>query len=361
LANLLRCGLSAIWNPFAARTLKKLIRREQPDIAHCHNTFPLMSPSIFAACHDAGIPVIQTIHNYRHICPAGGFFRDGHLCEECMGTTFPLPALKHRCYRGSLLATTIPALTVCIQRIRRTFTRDVDAVIALNEFEKNKLIEGGFSPERVLIKPNFCPEPDAPHPPDHTSKPSFILSFAGRLSVDKGIHVLLEAWSGFMDRLSREEKELVCLRIAGDGELRETVAAAASGPSAGIQYLGSLSHDKTLDMIRESDCLACPSIWYEGMPMTILEAFSFGIPVIASQIGGLPELIEEEQNGLLFSPGEAPELAALLHRLYADPGLRSDMMDRTRAIYRERYTEEVNYPQLDSIYRETIRCRQSAS
>jgi len=357
--NLIRCGLSAVWNPFAARKLHTLLKRERPDIVHCHNTFPLLSPSIFAACHDAGIPVVQTIHNYRHICPAGGFFRNGGICEECIGKTFPLPVLKHGCYRGSRVASAVPAMTAYVQRIRHTFERDVDALIALNVFEKDKLIAGGIPADRIVIKPNFCLEPDREEERPPAGDEPFTVCFAGRFSEDKGIPVLLTAWQRFVDSLPAGNQPPARLLIAGCGELEADVSAASS-QHASINYLGSLSHRKAVEMIRQSDVLVCPSLWYEGMPMTLLEAFSVGTAVLASRIGGLPEMVEEGKNGFLFQPGNAQELEVHLQRLYTSPELRRDMGQCARKIYLDRYSEPVNFPLLENIYRETIQRFQSS-
>lgn len=351
--NLIRCGLSAVWNPFAARQLKLLLKREKPDIVHCHNTFPLLSPSIFAACHKVGIPVVQTIHNYRHICPAGGFFRDGKNCEECMGKRFPSPALKHRCYRSSRIASAIPAMTAYTQRIRRTFERDVDALIALNLFGKEKLIEGGLPADRVVIKPNFCLDPELNDPGSSPEEKPFTLCFAGRLSTDKGIGVLLDAWTNFTKALETGSTPHPRLRIMGVGEMEDRVATAA-GQCPGIEYLGSLSHKDTVSEIAQADGLVCPSIWYEGMPMTLLEAFSVGTPVIASRIGGLPEMVQEGVNGLLFAPGDKKQLEAHFHTLHSAPELIAAMGSSAREIHDGRYAETVNFPLLDSIYRDVI-------
>lgn len=351
--NLIRCGLSAVWNPVAARQLKLLLQREKPDIVHCHNTFPLLSPSIFAACRKAGIPVVQTIHNYRHICPAGGFFRDGAICEECIGKKFPSPVLKYRCYRNSRIASAIPAMTAYTQRIRRTFERDVDAVIALNLFGKEKLIEGGLPADRIVIKPNFSLDPEMSDPGPRPEEKPFTLCFAGRLSTDKGIGVLLDAWTDFFKAVTAGSTPQPRLRIMGEGEMADRVVTAAE-QCPGIEYLGRLSHSDTVREIAQADGLVCPSIWYEGMPMTLLEAFSVGTPVIASRIGGLPEMVQEGINGLLFTPGDKEQLEAHFHKLYAAPALIDEMGSNARKIHESRYSEEVNFPLLDTIYRDVI-------
>jgi glycosyltransferase involved in cell wall biosynthesis len=353
LMNLIRCGLSAVWNPFSARKLKSFLLQEKPDIVHCHNTFPLLSPSVFAACHSAGIPVVQTIHNYRHICPAGGFFRDGEICEECIGKRFPAPALKHQCYRKSRIASMIPTLTAYAQRVRRTFDRDVDVLIALNQFGKQKLVEGGLPADRIVIKPNFCPEPASSNSYPRSNEKRFTVCFAGRFSIDKGIQVLLSAWVAFAESLDEHQKTRVCLRIAGGGEL-ETLVSKTAAKDPTIQYEGSLSHEATLAMIEQSDALVCPSLWYEGMPMTLLEAFSAGRPVIASEIGGLPEMVRHGANGLLFSPGDGSQLASCFNMLFSSGELRREMGGNAHRIYESYYTEKANFPLLDKIYTDAI-------
>jgi glycosyltransferase involved in cell wall biosynthesis len=351
--SLIRCGLSAVWNPFAYKRLKTLVKNEKPDIVHCHNAYPLLSPSVFAACHAAGVPVVQTVHNYRHICPAGGFFRDGHVCEKCLGKKFPYPIFIHRCYRNNWIASAVPAMATYVQRVRKTFERDVDAIIALNTFAKDKLTTGGLPAERIVIKPNFCPRSVARDLPPHSEDHPFTICFAGRLSIDKGVKVLLKAWTGFVESLPDVQKKNVRLLLAGGGELQPHVhETAALHPS--IVCMGTLSHDATMEMIEQADCLVCPSIWFEGMPMTLLEAFSKGRPVISSAIGGLPDMVQHETNGLLFTPGDATQLQRCINTLHSSETLLRDMGKNALRIYEEYYSEEANFPLLEKIYRDTI-------
>jgi glycosyltransferase involved in cell wall biosynthesis len=242
---------------------------------------------------------------------------------------------------------------VYAQRIRHTFDRDLDALIALNLFEKDKLVEGGLPEEKIFIKPNFCPDPLLTTPDPRPAGKTFTLCFAGRLSVDKGIPDLLAAWADFCTTLNSQEKQNACLQIAGGGDLLDVVCEAARQDDT-IEYLGCLKHDETLAMIAHANCLVCPSIWYEGMPMTILEAYSTGTPVIASRIGGLPDMVEESANGFLFPPGDRKALATLIRKLHSDPARLYKMGSSARNIYSARFSEQVNFPILEGIYRDTI-------
>src|SRR6266404_3607329 len=195
-----------IWSSASQRAVRDLLDREKPDIAHIHNTLPLISPSVYYACADAGVPVVQTLHNYRLLCPAATFFREGGVCESCLGRGVPWPSVVYGCYRDSRMTTAIVSGMLLVHRELQTWEKKVNVYIALSEFARNKFIEGGLPSDRVVVKHNFV-DP-SPEPKKGEGRYAF---FVGRLSEEKGVRVLLSAWTKLPPS--------VLLKIAGDGPL----------------------------------------------------------------------------------------------------------------------------------------------
>jgi len=357
--HLIRCAISALWNPISYLKFKRFLHKEKPDLVHCHNTFPLLSPSLFTACYHTKTPVVQTIHNYRHICPAGSLFRDGQICEQCLQTASFLPSIKYGCYRNSRLASIVPALTNYIQKRTAIFERQISALIALNPFGKQKLAQGGLPSDKILIKPNFCPDLTTHAQFSPTKQLQYSFCFTGRLSEEKGIHHLLDAWSRLKHELPRTESAPPHLFIAGAGNLEPLVKKAALNEPT-IHYQGSLTHVEAVNLIASSDCLICPSIWYEGMPMTIIEAFCAGVPVIASNIGGLPDMIDHGRNGLLTDPGNIGKLTDALLHMYRNPQ-HPQMKKEARSTYENRHAEKDNVTLLKQLYNEVIHAHNQTS
>jgi glycosyltransferase involved in cell wall biosynthesis len=305
-------------------------------VAHFHNTFPLISPSAYAACQDNGVPVVQTLHNYRLICANALLLREGRPCEACVGTSL-LPALRYRCYRGSLPATGAVVWMLARNRRRGTYRRLVDRYIALTHFAAGRLIAGGLPAERMTVKPNFL---DAP-PIGAETRENFAV-YVGRLSAEKGVRTLLEAW--------RHVPSLP-LKIAGEGPLRAEVTDAAARHGLAVEVLGQRPRDEVLSLVRRAALQIVPSEWYEGFPMVILEAYASATPVVAARIGSLAEIVAHERTGLLFSPGDAADLAVKVQALANSPA-RQDYGRAARAVFEQKYTPERNLAQLMDIYRQ---------
>src|SRR5919107_3263037 len=271
--NRLTLAKDTVWNTSAYRELGALIRRERPHVVHFHNTFPLVSPAGYYAAKAEGVPVVQTLHNYRLLCPNALFFRDGGVCEDCMGKAITWPGVVHKCYRGSRAASGLVTAMLATHRTLRTWTDMVDVYIALTEFARRKFIEGGLPEERMTVKPNFV-DPD---PGPGTSEGGHAL-FVGRLSPEKGVDTLLAAWERLRGR--------VPLKIVGDGPLKGQVVAAADR-HPWVVYLGHKRAEEVHDLMKDASVLIFPSGWYETFGRVAAEAFATATPVIAADIGAI--------------------------------------------------------------------------
>ncbi len=330
-----------VWAWDSYRQLKTLLQTEKPDLAHFHNTFPLISPAAYEACREAGVPVVQTLHNYRLFCPAATFFRDGQVCEECVQHSL-WRGIRYGCYRNSRPATATVALMLAVHRRRRTWTRQVDCYVALTEFSRRKFIEAGLPAERIVVKPNFV----HPDPRARNDRGEYAL-FVGRLSPEKGLRTLLHAWQRLRDR--------VPLRIVGDGPLRSELEAGASCRGlSNISFEGRLPRDRTLKAMKGARFLVFPSEWYECFPVTIVEAFACGVPVVASRLGAMEEIVGDGRTGLHFTPGDSDDLAAKVEWAWTHPERMEEMGREARAEYEAKYTAERNYQMLMDIYKRAM-------
>lgn len=328
---------NTIWNKQAYSELLDLMQRERPDVVHVHNTFPVISPAVYYAANEAGIPVVQTLHNFRMLCPAGTLFRDGHVCEDCVGKRVPWPGAVHGCYRGSRLATAAGAAMIATHNYKQTWSKMVSVYIALTGFARDKFVEAGFPGEKILIKPNYLPT----DPGTGGGKGNYAL-FVGRLTPEKGIHTLLEAW--------REIGNQLPLQIAGDGPLAPEVEKAASA-IPNVTWLKWLPRTEILQKMKDASVLILPSTWYEGFPMIIAEAFAVGLPVIASNLGSMSTIINHQRTGLHFEPGNTTSLVEAVRWFCAQPNETATMREQVRLEYEMKYTAERNYAQMMNIYK----------
>jgi glycosyltransferase involved in cell wall biosynthesis len=349
--NPLGTALGTVWNERSARTLAGLVEQHGAGLVHFHNTFPLISPAAYRAVRARGAAVVQTLHNFRLLCANGLLFRDGHVCEACVGRTPPWPAVQHACYRGSRAGSGAVAAMLTGHRLLRTYERHVDLYVALSEFSKQKMIQGGLPADRLVVKPNFLNDEAARlygTGEAATSGQEYAL-FVGRLSPEKGTATLLRAWESLGARLP--------LRVVGDGPLAPLVARAAQG-QAGVEYLGRQPPARVLELMRGAKMLIFPSEWYEGFPMTLVEALASGLPVVASNLGAMPGIVEHGRTGRLFRPGDAGDLAAQVDWLLGHPHEQAAMRRAARHEYETRYTEARNAQALLDIYRQALARRQ---
>lgn len=342
----LRLAGNTFWSRGGVRIVREAVDRFRPDVVHVHNTFPLLSPAVLGAARDAGPAIVQTLHNFRLVCPNGLLFRDGRPCEDCVGLPLALPGVVHGCYRGSRAGSAVVAGMLAVHRGRGTWRRDVDRFVVLAEFARDRLARGGVPRSRISVVPNFA-QPDGP-PADG---PGEGLLFVGRLSPEKGLGTLLEAWRGAAIDGS--------LRIAGDGPLAPDVRAAAEGDPR-IVPLGRLEAGAIRDEMRRARALVVPSTTYENCPMTVIEAYAVGRPVIASGHGGLGELVEDGETGLRVRPGDAAGLRAALERASNGPADMLAMGRAARARFEARYAPEAAYGALRAVYRQAALRRRAA-
>lgn len=321
--------------------IQKILRDEKPDLVHAHNTFMMVSPSIYEVCKQEGVPVLQTLHNYRLLCPAATFFRDGHVCEECTEHGL-MRSVTHGCYRASRAATAAVALMLQVHRARGTWDDTVDGFIALTQFARNKFIERGLPAEKIHVKPNFV-YPD----PGERSTPGNYGLFAGRLSPEKGVSTLLEAW----DRLQTP----MPLVIVGDGPLRADLEAEAARRNLQqVTFRGRLTITETRAAMKQAAFLIVPSLWYEAFSLNIAEAFACGIPVICSRLGAMQENVSDRRTGLHFNAGDSEDLAAKVDWARTHSLELAAMGRKARLEYERRFSPEVNYSQLMEIYEQTV-------
>ncbi|MGA7917596.1 MAG: glycosyltransferase family 4 protein [Candidatus Acidiferrales bacterium] len=333
--------IRTVWASDTHHDFGELLEREKPDIVHVHNTFVMISPSIYSSCRERGIPVVQTLHNFRLLCPGAQFLRDGKICEDCVDHSL-LRSVWHSCYRDSRPATASVALMLAWHRRARTWGELVDRYIALTDFARNKFIASGFAPDKIVVKPNFV-DPD----PGAKQSPGAGALYTGRLSNEKGLHTLLDAWKRLPKSCS--------LDIVGDGPERKALEEEAKrcGLSA-IQFRGRLSHQESLAAMKSASFLILPSEWYEGFPMTIAESFACGTPVICSKLGAMEEIIDDPRTGLHFTPGDSEDLARKVEWAFAHPSEIATMGRAARREYEARFTSESAYAQLMTIYEETV-------
>jgi glycosyltransferase involved in cell wall biosynthesis len=329
-----------LWNRQVYGELRRLIRETRAEIMHVHNTFPLISPASYYAAHAERIPVVQTLHNYRLLCPAATLFRDHHVCESCVGKSFAWPGIVHACYRDNTSASAVAATMLATHRVLGTWKTKVSAYIALSDFARSKFIQGGLPESKIYVKPNFI-QPD----PGLGSGDGHFALFSGRLTQEKGILTLLEAWTKFDLPLP--------LEIAGDGPLASQVAEAAQ-TNRQILWHGWLSRDRLMERLKKAAMVIVPSTWYESFPMTIVESFALGIPVITSRLGSLISIVDHRRTGLQFNAGDSADLAAQIRWFQDHPVEAAAMRHCARSEFDSKYTSERNYKQLMQIYQAAL-------
>lgn len=335
LVSRLKVAMACSWSPTVYRELSGILRDVRPDVVHFHNTFPVISPSAYAACRDNGVPVVQTLHNFRLICPGGLLLREGHPCEDCVGTSL-LPALKHRCYRDSTLATGAVVWMLQRNRWNGSYDKRVSRYIALTHFAATRLAQGGLPMKRIVVKPNCMI--DAPLP---GSGGGGYVAYVGRLSEEKGVRTLISAW---------RHLKTIPLKVLGEGPLRRELEEVVTREKLPVEFMGFCARDAAIRVVSDAVFQIVPSEWYEGFPMVIVEAYACGTPIIASRIGSLDEIVEEGQTGLKFHPGDAEDLIEKVKTVWANPAAQIEMRRIARRRFDERFSDKKSYESLMAIY-----------
>lgn len=331
----LRLAAGTLWSTRTRRELPALVAAFAPDVVHVHNSFPLISPSVHATAQQLHLPVLQTLHNFRLLCPQGTLLRNGRTCTDCVGRV-PWRAVQHACYRRSTAASAVVALMLQGHRLRGTWRHDVTLYVALNRFSADLLERGGLPAAKLRLKPNFV---DAPV--DAVAGERRGLLFVGRLSPEKGTALLAAA--------AARRPAAAPIRVIGDGPERDRLAACP-----GLQLLGPLPPAAVLQHMQEASALVLPSLCAEVFPRTLVEAFACGLPVIASHVGALPELVAHGRTGWLFDPAQPDELAVLLQRADADPAALRPLGEQARAHHRQHWTGAQNHRRLCELYHEAL-------
>lgn len=308
----------------------------RPDVVHVHNFFPLLTPSIYDACHEAGVPVVQTLHNFRPVCPAGFLLRNGLICKQCLNTV-PYKAVIHRCYRNCFSGSLAVAFMIDYHHRQRTWHEKVDCFICLTEYSKSEFVQGGFPAHKMVVKPNFI---DTGAPAPGTGRHDAAL-FVGRLSKEKGVSTLLSAWSGMS----------LPLLVVGEGPLSQTARACGL---ENVTFLGAQPRQEVMALMQRARFLVMPSEGFETFGLVIVEAFANGLPVVASRLGSIPEIVEDGVIGVLFEAGNREDLARKVRWACDHPAAMKEMGERARRVFDEKYSREKNYGLLMEIYRAVI-------
>ena len=334
----LAAAKDTVWSSRTGADLTRLVAAFRPDVVHAHNTFAMISPSVYVAVARARVPLVQTLHNFRLLCLQAMFLRNGQVCEDCLGRS-PWRGVLHRCYRGSVPQSAVLAAMIGLHRAIGTYRRKVSRYIALSEFSRTKFIAGGLPGERIVVKSNFAEGPVL-----DDGRPRSGALFVGRLSPEKGTGVLARA-------VARRPSAVI--DVIGAGPERSSLEAVS-----GLRLLGWQNQEAIYARMREASYLVVPSICYENFPLTVVEAFANGLPVIASRLGAMAELVRDGTTGLLFEAGNADDLAEKMAWAEAHPGDVTRMGRVARHEYEMKYTPDRNYQALMGIYAAAMSTRQ---
>ncbi|MBF0522432.1 MAG: glycosyltransferase family 4 protein [Candidatus Omnitrophica bacterium] len=331
------------WSKDVYQEIKSLIQREKPDIAHIHNTFFVITPSVYDACYDEKLPIVQTLHNYRFLCPNALFYRREKICSHCVSSGIQ-QAILQKCWKNSYLKSFLLTKIIHSLQKKQILTNKVSCFIAPSAFCKQKFVENGFPAEKIFIKPNFLNKNfDRPL----ETRKDYAL-YVGALRDYKGVMTLVKAWAGISNPLA--------LKIIGDGPLKKDLMILSRGLP--IEFLGQKPQEETMRLMQGASFLIVPSECYETFSRVIIEAYACGVPVIASNIGAIKEIVEDGKTGVLFKSGDVEDLAIKIRCLLGNPQVARQMGQNAYKIFDEQYTAEKNYQVLMNIYRKAMELKQ---
>ena len=336
----IKLGFNTIWSRCSHDELLELISRTKPDLVHIHSIYPQISPSVYAACRKAGLPVAHTLHNFRFVCPGALLQRNGKPCEDCLGR-WPWKALLHRCHRGSLATTGVLVAMLCLMRLRGGPARGVNRFIATTDFAKSRLVAGSIPAELIEVKPNFLPQAPLCVNGDRENYAVFV----GRLSAEKGVATLIHAW---------RELGNMPLKVIGSGALRGELESLAAESGVTVDFMGVQDREVVLSVLGKAQFLVVPSECYETFGMVVIEAYACGTPVLVARLGALEKIVVEGETGLYFEPGNSADLARKAKLLVSNPAMARSMGEKGRQLFLEKFTPEQNFRMLMDIYRRAL-------
>lgn len=335
-----RVAIRTVWSTESYQIVRQKLTENSYNIVHVQNFFPLISPSVYYAANKQGVPIIQTLRNYRLLCANSYFFRDQKVCEDCLGKMIPWPGVVHGCYRDSKLGSLVVVTMQTLHRAISTWKKMVNLYITLTDFTRQKFIQAGLPADKIVVKPNFV----YPDPGMGEGNGNYAI-FIGRLSPEKGLDTLLAAWQLLGGKIP--------LKIIGDGPLSNQVREAVTKLPY-VKWLGRLPIQEVYTLIGEAKFLIFPSQWYETFGRVAIEAFAKGTPVIASNLGNMSSMIESGRTGFHFSPGDPNDLAALVEYALTHPEKLRKMRFEARSEFEAKYTAQQNYHKLMDIYKLAI-------
>jgi glycosyltransferase involved in cell wall biosynthesis len=338
----IKLAINTTWSWSAYHTMQEKIREHSPEIVHVHNFMPLLSPSIFYACQSMRVPVIQTLHNYRLGCPLSYYSREGKICELCRERSL-LESIRLKCYHNSRLETASIAIMLQVHRWLLTWQRAVDGFIVLSDFQHHKMKELGIPEKKMYLKPNFVERAEITTQPYEFG--SYYL-YVGRLTEEKGIHLLLESY-----QLSKSKYSLI---IVGDGELKDVVISATRDNPM-IQYIGTQTPLEVKQWMSNAIALLFPSLWYECLPMTILEAYCCSLPVVSTDVGVMPDMVKSHKTGLIVSPPLPTAMAEAISWVEANAQNWINLKKNLLKEFNQFYFADANYKQMMNIYQTVIK------
>lgn len=332
-----RTAVRTVWSRESYRRIHDKLQADKHDVLHVHNFFPLWSPSVYHAASSCGVAVVQTLHNYRLMCANGLLFRDGEICQDCLGRSIPWSGIVHGCYRQSRAGSSVVAGMLGLHKLAGTWKNKVQVYIAVSEFARDKYVQSGMRADSMVVKPNFI------HPaPSLGAGDGGYAIYVGRLSPEKGIATMLEAWKSADNPLP--------LKIVGSGLLEDLVAEAAR-TNPRIEYVGRKSFEEVLQLLRRAVFLVFPSEWYETMGRTIMEAFAVGTPAVVSSLGPPRTMVVPGENGFHFAPGDVAGLRERVEWCSRNVDGIQAMRQNARGSFDKHFTGPANADKLLEIYR----------
>lgn len=334
-------AVNMLWSGEFKQKMTEKIAEVKPDIVHFHNIFMSISPSAYYACQEAGVPVVQTLHNYRMICPKATLFRDNAICTDCLGSLTFSSAIRHRCYHDSHIQSAGVGVMLNLHKALHTWDKQVDKYICLSERGRQIFIQGGMNPDKLAVKGNFLQ-----YDPGYSDADEDFFIFMGRLTPEKGLRVLIEAWKQLLD---------IPLKVLGVGELEGEIRQILLNELIyNVELVGHIPRYEALDLLKTATAQIVPSQWHEPFGLVAIEGFACGTPVIASNVGALVDIIEDGENGFHFEATNPDSLVEKVRYIWENREKRQEMSRKARAFYEEKYTSAVNYQQLMSIYEDVL-------